>query len=115
MLECAAYFLLSAECIESHPDPAASSLATDYRKAADNISGLSTEVGRSVGMTNEAATARMMLLTKHLLAEINHNCVNVSVILLRYSEFCKQLNRDPMFRLKELLAGKDCTGSYQCK
>jgi hypothetical protein len=75
--------------------------------------GIST--GRTVGVSDEAVAAFTKLMTTKMMGDMMQNkCVNISVLLERYSKFCKQLVEDADPRLKELLAGKTCTGSYHC-
>ena len=107
MTECSAYFLISAQCIESHPDPRSPRIANDLRQAAKKIETLAITTGRSIGITDEAFAARTKLAFEKLMTSINNNCVNIAVLLDRYNNLCKQLNLDPDSRLKELLARSD--------
>ncbi len=112
LLECAAYFFVSAQCIENHPDPRAPKLASDYRSAAEKLTGIAITTGRSVGISDDAFAARTRLTFAQQMKSINNNCINVSVLLDRYSDFCMHLSRTPDQRLDELTAGKFCTGTY---
>jgi tetratricopeptide (TPR) repeat protein len=107
MLECSTYFLISAQCIESHPDPSAPRTANDLRQAAEKIGTLAIATGRSIGVTDEAVEARTKLEFQKLMKSINNNCVNIAVLLDRYNNLCRQLSQEPDKRIKELLATAD--------
>jgi tetratricopeptide (TPR) repeat protein len=107
MLECSTYFLISAQCIESHPDPSAPRTTSDLRQAAEKIGTLAITTGRAAGVTDEGVAERTKLTFQKLMKSINNNCVNIAVLLDRYNNFCKQLSQEPDKRLKELLATDD--------
>ena len=73
------------------------------RSAADQIGELALRVGKSIGMSEQAVTARARLANDTLNKEINNNCANLSILQERYANFCKKLSRRPDERLKELV------------
>jgi hypothetical protein len=115
MLECSVYFLVNVSCLNDSLDPRAPGLARTYFAAGDKMLKLGISTGKSVGVSDESAAAFTRMMTTTLFGERMHsNCVNISVLLERYSNFCKQLSEDADPRLEELLEGKTCTGSYRC-
>ena len=115
MLECSVYYVISAQCIEGHPDPDAPALVKTYKGLANDIAVLAINKGKSVGVSEDAVNARLSLISKNLMGSIANKCVNINVLLEKYDSFCKQLAKNVDARLKELLAGKKCSGIYRCK
>lgn len=114
MLECSVYFQIAASCVRGHPDPNVPKLIADLKARSEKIGILGMKIGRTVGVTDDAVAARMKLMNVDMMKRLNNNCTNISILLERYSDFCKQLveNADP--RLDEIMHGKVCTGSYKC-
>jgi hypothetical protein len=113
MTECSVYFIVSSTCFKK--DPQAADMVRDYRRAADKIAELALTTGGAVGLSVQGLAARQKLMFEDMMTSTSKNCTNLSVLLERYSRFCKQLAQAPDDRLKELLSGKTCTGSYRCK
>ena len=103
MTERGQYFLVSWACFKDFPHPQAEAAAKEYRAASDQISELALQVGKSVGMNVQAATARMRLANDAMNKKINNNCANVSILQERYATFCKGLSQRPDQRFKELV------------
>jgi hypothetical protein len=103
MIECGQYFLISWACFKDFPNPEAQAMANEYRAASDQISQLGFTVGKSVGLLEEAALARMRMANDRLSKEINKNCTNISILLERYASFCKNLAQRPDQRFLELV------------
>ena len=114
-MECSVYYVISAQCIEGHPDPDAPALVKTYKGLANDIAVLAINKGKSVGVSEDAVNARLSLISKNLMGSIANKCVNINVLLEKYDSFCKQLAKNVDARLKELLAGKKCSGIYRCK
>jgi hypothetical protein len=115
MLECSVYYVISANCIEGHPDPDAPALVKTYKGLANDIATLAINTGKSVGVSEDAVNAKLSLISKNLMGSIGNKCVSISVLFEKYDSFCKQLAKNVDARLKELLAGKKCSGIYRCK
>ena len=103
MTECGQYFLVSWACFKDFPSPQAQASANVYRQASDQISTMAFQIGKTVGLSEEAVGARMRLANESLTNDINKNCTNISILQERYSTFCKSLNQQPDQRLKELV------------
>jgi hypothetical protein len=88
---------------EGISEPEAESVASSYRRSSDEISQLAFQVGRSVGLSEEAAAARMRLANDDLSRQISNNCTNISILLERYAASCKNLSQHPGQRFKELV------------
>lgn len=114
MSECATYFIVTSQCFADFPDPRAAKAVADYKRAADNLQAEAFKVGKPGGTTMEAIFARSKMMMDRHMARINKNCANVSILQERYSGFCGLLSQSPDQRVKELLAGRRCSGSYRC-
>jgi len=114
MLECAVFFAIGAQCVRGHAHQSVPGVVTDAMQAFQDMLDLARKTGRTVGVSDAAATARRNTVTDAMLKAMGGNCNNIGVILERYADFCEQLRRDADPRLKELLAGKTCTGTYRC-
>jgi hypothetical protein len=113
MTECSVYFIVSSTCFRDEPKAVAT--VRDYRRAADEIAQLALKTGEPIGLSVQALAARQKLMFGDMMNSTGKSCVNVSVLLERYGTFCKQLAQTPDTRLKELLSGKACSGSYRCR
>ena len=114
MLECAVFFAIGAQCVRRHPDQSVPGVVTDAMTAFQDMLDLARKTGRTVGVSDAAATGRRNMATDAMLKAMGGKCINISVILERYADFCGQLRRDADPRLKELLAGQTCTRTYRC-
>ena len=114
MLECAVFFAVGAQCMRDHPDRPIPGVASDVTQAFQDMLDLGLKTGRTVGLSNGAATARRNMVTDAMLKSMGGNCINIGGVLERYADFCGQLRRDADPRLKELLAGQTCSRTYRC-
>jgi len=60
------------------------------------------EAGKLAGLSEKATLARVDLAMKSVMDDTDKNCVNISVILNKYGEFCKALLENPSRKLEEL-------------
>jgi|SRR5689334_14551543 hypothetical protein len=114
LLECSVYFTIGVQCMRGHPDPSIPRLIKTYEEMSTTAGVKSMQVGKVVGVTDAAVGSRMKLITNEMTKSMNNNCVNISVLLERYANFCQQLLQDMDPRLIELKQDKKCTGSYKC-
>ena len=114
MLECAVFFAIGAQCVRRHHDQSVPGVVTDAMVAFKDMLDLARKTGRTLGVSDAAATGRRNMATDAMLKAMGGKCINISVILERYADFCGQLRRDADPRLKELLAGQTCTRKYRC-
>ena len=110
LLECSVYFNMSQLCTEK-ANPA---LSQTLANKADVMRELAVELGTKIGVTLEGFQSSINLLTKQMMERQGNSCVNGSVNIERYSSFCAALSRSIAPRLKELVDGKRCSGSYKC-
>jgi hypothetical protein len=103
MTECAQYFLVSSLCFKNFPNPEAEATANEYHALSDQLQVLAIQVANSVGVSQEAALARMRLTNKSLVDAIHKDCGNISILLERYATFCKALVQEPDQRFRELV------------
>ena len=113
MTECSVYFIVSSTCFRDYPQ--AVDMIRDYRRAADKIAQLALTAGSPIGLSVQGLAARQKLMFEDMKTSIGKSCTNLSILQERYSGFCKQLAQAPDNRLKELLSGKTCNGSYRCE
>jgi len=91
--ECRQYYLIGIEAIKTHdPD---SELINQYFNASKTAGEIAYALGVEAGMSDEAMLARSELLTDVMMKSINNNWANMSVLILKYAEFCKDLIENP--------------------
>jgi hypothetical protein len=116
MVECQAYFVVSATCFRDFLDPAAAPGAVrDYMNAADHMGQLALETGNRAGVTADAIRARMNLMTEAMMTSMNKNCANLSILAWQYGRFCKELSTQPEIRLRQITSGHICDAGYRCR
>lgn len=115
MSECATYFIVTSQCFADFPDRRAAGAVANFKQAADNLQAEAFRLGKPGGTTVEAIFARSKMMMERHMASINKNCANVSILQERYTAFCALLTQNPDQRIKELLVGVQCNGSYRCE
>jgi hypothetical protein len=58
MLECAVFFAIGAQCVRRHPDQSVPGVATDAMTGFQDMLDLARKTGRTVGVSDAAATGR---------------------------------------------------------
>jgi hypothetical protein len=114
LLECSVYFTITVQCVRGHPDPSVPRIIENFEEMSKKAGVMSIQVGKIVGVTDAAVGSRMKLITNEMMKSMNNDCVNIAVLLERYTNFCQRLLQDADPRLIELKQGKKCTGSYKC-
>ena len=114
-IECAAYFRMTSGCLAKQPEEKAKALAKTYEQQAVTMFGNAVQLGIPNGLTVDGAAAFLKTMATNTDNAMEGHCINIGVIFQRYSAFCKALHENPEARVSELLAGKRCSGSYQCK
>jgi hypothetical protein len=108
--QCSQYLLISSICMKDFPNPDAPALATDYLASANRIGELAFSLAGAAGISSEATKARMRLINVEMMKSIDDSCGNISILIERYSSFCKAMLKDPAPRLKELT---ECAANKQ--
>jgi len=110
LLECSVYLNISQLCTEQ----ANPRLSQTLGEKADVLRELGIQLGTKIGVTQEGITSSINLLSKQLMTRQGNSCVNGSVNIERYNDFCAALSRSIAPRFKELAEGRKCNGSYRC-
>lgn len=87
MARCISYNTFVAACVRKRD----SDLADTYDKIAENLFGLSNQIGQSIGMTQDAMNSRITMETQEMNKLIQNNCSNISSLTIRYANRCKQV------------------------
>jgi hypothetical protein len=107
---CRVYYAIVESCL---PDSANAPTENDRKQSIEtkqkldiivkNLSSKSAELGRSIGMTEEAMLSRLQMSLTEQQKILNASCVNLTTLYDRYGERCKVVNEDPESVLKEYL------------
>jgi hypothetical protein len=94
---CSVYFLIGSSCIkDQRPD-----IAKTYRELSDKVADLAIKSSRSVGLSDAAYAAQASLDAEAMMKAMQGKCMNISVLLRAYMNFCQRLSRDADPRLGE--------------
>lgn len=100
--QCAAYYAVAKKCAENGGRLA---LSNRLQRAFDSASELQFFTGRAAGMTKRAMRASLKLSLKVAEESIRSSCVNISVLIVKYSDACKFLLEHPDDRIQILMNG----------
>jgi len=114
MLECAAFFMLRAQCLKSGSAPAANGAVAESVTASGELRDFAIEASRAMGMTDADLAARQKSEADAMRKTVGADCTNIGVTVERYAAFCGQVRQDKDQRLRELIAGETCTHAYRC-
>lgn len=87
---CVAYVALNEQCIKNRneaSDKDAINLAQDYLRV---LISNEMQIGALIGMTSEAMQARNQLIATEMQDQLG-SCVNLSALILKHRDSCKQL------------------------
>lgn len=102
MTVCANYYLLVEQCLRNSSAPQAT--IDGYRKEADRMILQGLAIAEIIGMTKEAAQARMQMEGSAIMKLISDDCVNISVAMQKHLERCQQVSSDGDSVLGEYLS-----------
>jgi hypothetical protein len=91
-LICGVYHSLVSQCLANR-DPK-DQLVERYRQTSMTFVKRSVEVGQAIGLSEKALTARMEMAQEKMMSEIENTCTNISVLLQKHAQQCKQLLED---------------------
>ena len=114
LFECSSWFEASAVCISNNEQPERAALILKLKQSSTIVGSVGVAIDQKLGKSEKAIGASLELSTKRIMALMKNSCINISVAIVRYNEFCARLRNDVSWRLAEILAGKKCTGSYDC-
>lgn len=103
-IECAAYFVISSQCLATRADSAELSKRLHQSYEAALARGI--EYGNALGLSQKTHAARFEMAMTTLMSEMDKSCMNISVILNSHALVCKKLMNEPEEALSRFLAGK---------
>lgn len=103
-IECAAYFVISSQCVATRADSAELSKRLHQSYEAALARGI--EYGNALGLSQKTHAARFEMAMTTLMSEMDKSCMNISVILNSHALVCKKLMNEPEEALSRFLAGK---------
>ena len=97
---CHGYFSLVAICLDPKRD---ADIALRYRTFADSFLSVTYMAGKAAGLSDAALQARASLSFSQMQNDTDKDCKNIAVILLKYSDRCKQMASDPEGVMKSIM------------
>jgi hypothetical protein len=91
-LICGVYHSLVSQCAANR-DPK-DELVERYRQTSMTFIERAVKVGRVIGLSEKALSARVEIAQQGMLSEIENTCTNISVLLQQHAQQCKRLYED---------------------
>jgi hypothetical protein len=91
-LICGVYHSLVMRCAANR-DPK-DEIVEKYRQTSMTFIERSVSVGKVVGLSEKALTARMEMAQQEMMSDIENTCTNISVLLQKHAMQCKRLYED---------------------
>jgi len=91
-LTCGVHHHLVSHCT-SNRDPK-DHLVETYRQTSLEFIQRAVTVGKIIGTSNKALEAKMEIAKQGMMADIENNCINISVLLQKHAMQCKRLFED---------------------
>jgi hypothetical protein len=115
-IECSVYYEITAAGISKSADvhPDAPAISAKIRKMSDDAMELGRMAGAKTGLTELGALAYKVRTMETMNEEMSYDFSNLSILSVKYRDFCKALMTDMQFRLNELQAGNLCHSTYPC-
>lgn len=101
---CAAYFAVSSQCLKSRADSVELSEKMQQLSGAAYSRGM--QYGDAIKLSRKVHPARLEMAINGLMADMEKNCANISIILNQYAYACKRLMETPEEALDRLMAGR---------
>jgi hypothetical protein len=98
--QCYAFYRIELSCSEAQLTP---DVKAGLTNAIDTTIRSIYLYGRAAGVSDAASLANVKLAFKSLMADTNTNCLNISVILVKYADSCKALVEHPETRFNQLI------------
>lgn len=100
--QCQAYYALAQKCADNAGQTA---LSAQLEQAIDSASKIQFMSGKAAGMSNQALLASLKLALDAAKESISNSCVNISILITKYSNPCKFLLEHPDNRIQTLMRG----------
>ena len=101
MMICSIYYKISANCLDPKKDK---TLISKMNSVSQEIFERGYELGKSIGMTQDAIVSRSLIESENMKELIEGNCINISSILNRYGKYCKIVYENPEVIFKKYTA-----------
>ena len=95
--QCAAYNAVSIRCLTRGEDKA------KVEETLKFFSDLQYATGKAAGVSAKAIEDRFVLAVESIKSDMDSNCVNISVIIKKYGQFCKAIAENPDQHLMQLM------------
>ena len=96
MTTCAVYYGVVRQCIRNRGRPNEDGKTIQTTDGViDRLVKEARSIGTSLGMTEDAMSSRMVNDMTTMKTWINNDCINISSLLRRYAERCKQVVENP--------------------
>lgn len=102
MTTCANYFLLMERCVAN--TPGTGDTGKQYGGLANTTIMGAMEIGKAIGMTDDAMKSRMKFEGDAIMALIEGNCVNISSVMSRHMSRCESVVNQPKQIIEEYRA-----------
>jgi hypothetical protein len=100
--QCVAYYAFAQKCAENG---GRTELAARLQHAIDSASYIQFTSGKAAEMSNEALLASSKLALDVAKTSIGDSCVNISILIAKYANFCRFLLEHPDDRIQTLMQG----------
>ncbi len=97
--DCFVYHLIGKRCA---PETATPDQLAQMQSMIDAANEGQITAGKVVGLSDAALAARIKLSTEALGKLTENECVNFSVLIVKYGTFCRDLEQNPTRRAQEL-------------
>ena len=98
MATCIAYYETLKRCLADNPKYKETSAG--YGIATEKLFEMSFEIGKQIGLSDDAAQSRLTMAAQDMMQLIENNCGNISSLLSRHSKRCLEVSNDPLKAVK---------------
>jgi pyruvate formate-lyase activating enzyme-like uncharacterized protein len=95
LVECGAYFQISSEALRRTGRSAIADAYESHSEVALDRALTAAQIGRSSHMAEKVTLARYELSVKDMLAEMDNDMSNISILLNKYATRCKMVIERP--------------------
>ena len=96
-VDCTAYFFLLSAALQKKGEAA---LADEYQQSLTLTMSKANQLGSSIGISENATSARLEMAMELMRAKIDDNFNNMSILLNEYRKPCKQIVDSPLIRVE---------------
>jgi hypothetical protein len=92
---CSAFYFYSSEGLRRSGDIKTALKYEEYRNKAANFALIAAKKGRTQEIAEKVTLARLDLEMKSMLNEIDSDISNISILMNKYLDHCKEIMEDP--------------------